>query len=128
MNPADIAKPDTERAHQMAVFAWSALNIQRFPMLKWMFAIKNAEKGGAIRGAMAQAEGVKAGVGDVFLPYPAKGYHGLFIEMKKPTGGVQSKKQIEFENDIKKNGYAYRVCLHWTVAVETIEWYLNGQN
>lgn len=124
MTPEDIAKPGTERAEQMALFAWAALNVGTYPVLRWMYAIKNQEKGGVIRGANFKAEGVKAGVSDICLPVARKNFHGMFIEMKK-QGGKESKEQIEFGKFIKQNGYAYVVCFSWDEAVEALEYYLS---
>lgn len=125
MTPEDIAKSGTERAEQMALFAWAALSVGIYPDLKWMFAIKNAEKGGAIRGAMAKAEGVKAGVSDIMLPVPRHCVHGLFIELKTKTKGKTSKEQLEFGEEMFKNGYGFCVCNGWEAARNVLIQYLS---
>lgn len=124
MTPEDIAKPATERAFQMALFAWAALNVGTYPQLALMFAIKNAEKGGAIRGSMAKAEGVKAGVSDILLPIARHNCHGLFIEMKK-SGGKASAEQLKFGKDIQNQGYGFVICDHWMIARDVIIKYLS---
>lgn len=124
MTPEQIALPGTERAHQMALFAWAALNVGIYPQLKYMFAIKNAEKGGAIRGSMAKAEGVKAGVYDIFLPVARHCVHGLFIEMKKP-GGKPSKEQLLFGKEMFNEGYGVVVCSTWDEAKNVLIQYLS---
>lgn len=130
MTPEQIAKSNTEHAHQCALFAWAALNREKYPMLEYMFAIKNAEKGGKVAGAMAKAEGVKAGVLDIFLPYANGEYHGLFIEMKRPKtekqeAGKLSADQRAFGNEMSKNNYCCAVCYTWEQAVSVLEWYLS---
>jgi len=125
MTPEEIAKPGTERAEQMALFAWAALNIKVYPQLKWMHAIKNAEKGGAIRGSMAKAEGVKAGVFDIFLPCHKKGCLGLYIEMKKKEKGRVSDKQNEFSSDMRNEGYGTVICYSWIEARDILIEYLS---
>ena len=130
MTPEQIAKSNSEHAHQCALFAWAALNREKYPMLEYMFAIKNAEKAGKVAGAMAKAEGVKAGVLDIFLPYPNGDYHGLFIEMKRPKtekqeAGKLSKEQIQFMKYAESVGYARAVCHSWQDAACIIQSYLS---
>lgn len=131
MQPSDLAKSGTESGHQRAVFAWAALNRERFPMLEFLFHIPNGGSRGddarsrMIRGANMKADGVKPGVYDLFLPYPIAGRHGLFIEMKKP-GEVKSTSfdQKRFGLWIESNGYTNAVCDNWQHAVSVIEAYL----
>ena len=68
--------------------------------------------------------GVKAGVADIFLPFPCGDNAGLFIEMKK-KGGKQSQKQIEFQNELHQ-AYKYVLCYSWKEAADEIESYLKG--
>lgn len=113
MTPSQLAKNNTEAAHQIALFAWAAVarmvgfeEAERFcegakikidpdaepviPELKWLHHIPNGgsrggdERSAQIQGARLKAQGVKSGVLDLFLPVPRNGCHGLYIEMKKP--------------------------------------------
>lgn len=105
-------------------------NNKPLPMLHWLHAIKNQEKGtsdqrtNAIRGGANKAEGVKPGVADVFLPYPMQSHHGLYIEMKKPKKGVIGDKQEEFRNYCLSVGYAHYYCYTWQEGVAAICEYL----
>lgn len=138
MLPQDLAKSGTEHGEQSALFCWAGLNLWRFPVLRWLHAIPNGGSRGddaksrAIRGGQMKAEGVKTGVADVFLPIPKGGYHGLYIEMKKPNqrpvkktskGGL-SDEQILFAEFCYEHGYGWKVCYTWLEAVETIIAYL----
>lgn len=58
---------------------------------------------------MLKAEGVLAGVADLFFMFPVKQFHGLFIEMKTDKGR-QSETQKEFQTLAESNGYKYVVC------------------
>ena len=130
MTPESIAKAGTEHAHQAALFCWANQKaFNEWPELKWMYAIPNGGERGAATAARLKAEGVKSGVSDVCLPVAKRGYHGLYIEMKKPASegkaaGKESKEQKEFGEFLTNNGYIYRCCLDWQTAAETISWYM----
>lgn len=141
MDPAKVCANGSEAAEQSALFCWAnhADRREEFPALFGpsgrlkLFAINNnAGKGDMIRGAMAKAQGVKAGVGDTFLPLARHGMHGLFVEMKvtgerHPSGrdGVLSKDQKQFWQDIHADGYGYAVAKGWEEARDIIIAYLS---
>lgn len=105
--------------------------------LEWVYAVPNGgargndKKSAMIRGAALRAEGVKPGVPDLFLPYPVGTWHGLYIEMKKPSvrpkrdgrGGV-SDEQAQFRDYARATGYGWVVCYDWREAAETLRLYL----
>lgn len=163
MTPATLAKSGTEHAHQTALFAYAAVAYLHgfdaadewskggklpkrdpdappaVPALEWFHAIPNGGSRGddaksrKIRGAQLKAEGVRQGVADTFLPWPSGEWHGLYIEMKKPTerpksetakGGV-SDEQRRFGEYAKRVGYGWVVCYDWEEAAAIIEQYLN---
>ena len=74
MTPGQLAKSDSEAAHQTALFAWAALQVKRWPELRWLHHIPNGGSRGddaksrAIRGGQLKAQGVRTGVSDVSLP------------------------------------------------------------
>ena len=86
------------------------------PSLQLMFAIPNGGTRGddartrQIRGAMLKAEGVRSGVPDIFLPVPRKGYHGLFIELKRVKKGVKSANQKDWLAELNNQGYLAVTC------------------
>lgn len=132
MRPEQFCKPNSsEHVHQVCVFMWAALNQAKYPMLeKLLFAIPNGGSRGetartaAIVGGKLKAEGVKAGVSDLTLAWPAKGFHGFFIEMKKP-GGKAQQNQLDFGNAVIHAGYKFAVCDHWEKARDLIVEYLS---
>lgn len=74
---------------------------------------------------LLKAQGVLAGVPDVFLPYPSGGYHGLYIELKAESG-QPSKEQNIFLRAALDNGYYACVCYGWAVAVTVMFCYVNS--
>ena len=131
MKPEDLCKAGTEHGHQMAVFCWGAQNLDKYPVLKWMYAIPNGGERNIIVAASLKAEGVKKGISDICLPVAKWNdgvvrtiiYHGLYLEMKKP-GGKESKEQIEFGAFLTEQGYLYKCCDTWEKAVAVIVDYL----
>jgi len=82
VTPAVDAAP-LEHDEQCALFDWADLAQGEHPELAMLFAIPN---GGARHPAVAaqlKAEGVKAGVPDIFLACARGRWHGLFVELKR---------------------------------------------
>jgi hypothetical protein len=77
-----------------------------------------------------KAEGVKDGVPDIFFPVPRGGWHGLFIELKRPESngkraGKATPEQLKWIAGLQKQGYGAVVCVGWEEARDTIIQYLN---
>lgn len=130
MSPEQIAAPGTEHAHQAALFCWSKQQISIWPQLEWMYAIPNGGKRDAITANRLKMEGVKSGVSDVCLPFPKRGYHGFYIEMKKPksegkAAGKESDEQKKFGKFLGENGFLYHCCWNWEEARDAIIWYMS---
>lgn len=113
----------SEHDEQVALFSWAEWAQNQMPALSGLFAIPN---GGDRHVAVAQkmkAEGVKAGVLDVFLPVARGSYHGLFIEMKFGTN-KPTEEQVSWLDFFSQGGYAVAVCYGFEAAKEVIEWYM----
>lgn len=133
ITPEDLAG-GLEHSEQVALFAWAALSVGKYPALAYMFAIPNGGLRDARTAANLKAEGVRSGVCDIFLPCPvqtqwANQYAGLFIEMKlekyrtRKNGGC-SEEQLDFINFTVSMGYFCRVCYNWEEAKNVIINYL----
>ena len=57
-----------------------------------------------------KAEGVLAGVPDLVVAEPRGGYHGLYVEMKRATGGSVSSKQDDVMTKLRARGYKVMVA------------------
>ena len=123
MNPAKYAEAGTEHAHQVALFMHVATLIPKYPELKWMYAIPNGGKRDPITANRLKSEGVKSGISDICLPFAKQGYHGFYIEMKKPKG-KESAEQKEFGAFLTEQGYLYTMCDSWDKAKSAVEWYV----
>ena len=158
MNPEQLAKSGTEHAEQCALFCWAnmavkygfpaannmanyrdpvpAYGFEPVPSLRWLHAIPNAgARGNKVAASQLKAEGVKAGVADVFLPSsvwigeakPSKSFLcGLYIELKREDGVPSdiSKEQIEFAAHVTEQNYAWAVAFGWKQAAALITAYI----
>jgi hypothetical protein len=149
MTPQELAKSGTEHAHQRALFAWAnmaaqygvaaANDLKSYKSKKYtedtygvnqaltcltdMFAIPNGGKRDPITASRLKAEGVKAGVSDIFLPQPNDNYCGLFIELKA-LGKKPTTEQKDFISRMNKKNY-YAICVEgWEAARDIIINYL----
>lgn len=90
-----------EDVHQEALITWSKVmrvtlpNGEVVPLKDVLYAIPNGGKRNAKEAARFKRQGVTAGVSDLHLIRPANGYHGLWIEMKKPVVRGQSKPSVQ---------------------------------
>lgn len=119
------AAPKSEAQHQENVIRWSQIHRAEYPELALLFHIPNGGTRDKIEAARLKAQGVKAGVSDLFLPVSRRGYHGIFIEMKTLRGRV-SQEQQWFGDKVTEQGYLFHVAYGWEAAVDTLKWYLGG--
>lgn len=119
-------KTPSEGAEQAALIEWAHRASGRCPELRLLFHIPNGGSRGKVEAARFKAEGVKAGVPDLFLPVARGGYHGLFIEMKRKKGGRVSEAQKGWITALNKQGFYAVVCYGCEDAAKTIKIYLMG--
>lgn len=116
----------TEIQIQTALFQWANLSRGKYPELNLMYHVGNERKCSPAQGHRLKLAGVKSGVPDVCLPAARKGYHGLFIELKRDRTCKPSPEQTDWLNRLTAAGYFATVCHGLDSAVRTIEWYLGG--
>lgn len=117
----------SEHQHQSALFRWA--EISNIPELDLMYAIPNGGHRNKAVAAKLKKEGVKKGVPDIHLPVARGGFHGLYIELKKPKdtksgAGKATKEQLDWQIKLNAHGYLTVICIGWEKAKETIESYL----
>ena len=111
----------------MRLFNWARDNEEEYPELRNMFAIPNGGARHLFVAKKLKAEGVKAGVLDIFLATPRdqgmEKYNGLFIELKYGNN-KPSKYQKEWITRLTRAGYQCEVCYGFEEARSVILEYL----
>lgn len=122
-----------EYEEQVKIFKWAFMSKRKYPMLNFMYSSQAGEKlKNAIVASRAKRAGLRAGVPDIFLPYPKGNYSGLFIELKRPIKkGYASPKvsdeQKKFLVYLNQVGYCAKVCYGAEQAIQLIELYIKGE-
>ena len=118
---------NSEHNEQAALMQWWQLASLRFGIPEpLLFAIPNGGLRNRITGAKMKAEGVRAGVPDLFLAVASMGYNGLFIELKQEHAGRTSSAQDAMLSLLEAQGYRTAVCHGWHNAAFTIKAYLSA--
>lgn len=135
---AQAAKPRQRKPRQLehdiqcACVRWMAEEHPEYEPYFW--ATPNGGYRAKATARAMKAEGMKAGVPDLQLAYPAQGYHGLFIEMKKSEAGkngklvkkgTTSKAQRRRMDALSKAGYKCCLCYSFEQFKNIIREYLS---
>lgn len=112
-----------EEKEQKIVIQWADLMANKYPCLRWLYAIPNGGSRNRIEAVNLKRSGVKSGVSDLCLPYANNKFHGLYIEMKHGKN-KPSANQKEFLEYINNSGYLGIVCYSAEEAITQIERYL----
>ena len=116
----------TEAEEQRALFEYASYH----PILKdYLIAIPNGGKRTKVNGYNMKMQGLKSGVPDIFLAYPSKNYHGLWIELKRNVKNVRiSKNQSDWILRLSSKNYAAVVCKGKDNAIDILTRYLNNES
>ena len=130
VNPRTICRISKVRTiehdEQVALFRWAEVAQYQHPELALLYAIPNGGHRHKAVAAKLKAEGVRKGVPDICLPVPRGRWHGLYIEMKTPTGTVRPE-QKRWLAALRSQGYDAAVCRGWESARRFIEEYLQQE-
>jgi hypothetical protein len=96
------------------------------PELARGFHVPNGEERDIRVARKLAAMGVRAGVLDWCLPVPRGGFHGLFLEFKRP-GEKPSEEQWHELDCLRADGYCVAVFDDWLKAAEWTLAYLDGR-
>jgi len=106
----------SEHVEQRALVAWATIQSKTIYELASLFSVPNGAHVSKAQAGKLKSEGLKAGVPDLFLAIPRRGYSGMFIEMKRVTGGIVSQSQKEWHRRLSDNGYLVVVCRGFDAA------------
>jgi hypothetical protein len=118
---------------QTAFFDW----LDRYAALRWnrytvanrfqAFSIPNDGQRSICAALWHRAQGLRAGVPDVFIPIPSINYHGLWIEFKRDSGSRVSIAQMEWIRQLQDCCYCVRVCRSVDEAINVVTAYMEGR-
>lgn len=113
----------SEHTEQAALFEWAAWNQSKDAALNMLYAVPNGGKRDIATAKKLKAEGVKAGVPDVFLPVARQGYHGFYIEMKVGKNKATPEQSVWLAA-LEAEGYLTAVAYTWHAAARALVAYL----
>lgn len=116
---------DREHQEQAALIQWARnpLVYSTMPGLFLLHAIPNGGKRSKGTAGRLKAEGVLAGIPDLFLPVSIGEYHGFYLEMKTETGDLTPSQKIIIPH-LLDQGYQVGVFRSWVSAARgIIEYY-----
>lgn len=123
-----VAKSKTEHSIQVAFFCW--LNTVKIQGTEWVHAIPNGGARSAASAGRLKAEGVKTGVMDVHIPLARKGFHGMYLEFKRPEhkkhkNGGMTDEQVDFGTFMHHEGFKLKLVYTWREAAQALCDYLD---
>lgn len=119
--PAAVKKKPvarTEATEQIILARW--LDDRGLPF----YHIPNGGQRDIAEAAKFKRMGVKAGVPDICLCIARGAYHGLYIELKRVSGGSLSEAQIAWSEVLFANGYFWACAKGAEEAIKIVEDYL----
>ena len=116
----------TEYDEQSALMEWAELAKRKFPELAWLHASNNGVRVTVGTAVKMKKAGMKSGIPDLELPAARKGYHSLYIEMKRVKGGRVDPDQEACHAYLRDAGYHVVVCKGWESARDVLLDYLQG--
>lgn len=118
---------EAQEAKLLMQSCWRHPNMEHREILReYLIHIPNGGSRHMLEAKNLKAQGVKAGVSDYFLAYPLKGYHGLWIELKRVVKAkpVVSKTQKEWLARTEGLGYKGVIAYGAQDALDKINEYL----
>jgi hypothetical protein len=117
----------TEFEEQCLLFEWAQLSQGKYPELELLNASSNGVRlpiGAAMK---LKRQGLKKGFPDINLPIPSKGFHGLYIELKRVKGSLTYPEQTWWIEKLTERGYRAVFCKGFEEARKEIEDYLSTE-
>ena len=112
----------TEHQEQCDLVKWFGLAYPAYAPL--LYAIPNGSNKSVVAAMKFKREGLRKGFPDLGLALARRGFHGLFIEMKRLKGSKTSPEQAAYVELLNDNDYSVSICRGYDEAVEKISWYM----
>ncbi len=118
----------TENQEQRAIVTW----LNYHPIVRdYFFKTNNEGKRTEGQGWNLKLMGMRPGASDLFIYYPTKNHHGLFLEVKRNKKYTKSERntptwiaQEKFIETVKSVGFAGEFCYGFENGIKIIEDYL----
>ena len=110
-----------EHLLQVTCIKWFRLQYPK----ELIYAIPNGGQRNIITAKKLKAEGVTAGIPDLFIAAACGGYNGIYIELKNGKQGIVSESQKKIISHLQNKGYKVVVCRSFDDFVSTINAYLS---
>ena len=107
----------SEHLEQVCFVAWFR---REYPNI-WIFAIPNGGGRSKAQAVQLKAEGVSAGVPDLYIPA-----WRVWVEMKRQKGGTVSKEQQDWHEYLRSIGDTVFVCKGFEQAKKATEEFIIG--
>ena len=114
----------SEYHEQAALIDWARSMEHQYPALRYLFHIPNGGWRHKATAGRMKAQGVKAGVPDLFLPIPPP---GLWIEMKYGTNQLTAH-QSAWCRALYEAGYHVQVCWSFEEARDVLVDYIERKS
>ena len=116
----------TESASQEYIIKWARLSVKTYPALSMLYGTMNGVRLSIGAAMKCKRQGMQKGWPDLQLMYPSGKWHGLFIELKRESGGTLSIEQKWHLSELSKRGYL-AVCVSGHLkSIEIIKAYLRA--
>lgn len=120
-----IIRQYTESAHQKAIIAYSKFrSIGKYKLIDFLIKIHNEGRKSLFEAIRDKSLGIKAGVSDLFLAFPSRGYHGMWVEVKSDKGKL-SKLQKNWFDKMQFMKYYTVIVRNLDDFIREIDFYLD---
>lgn len=130
MTPDDFKEKQTDRTEEeihKALIEWAGYKEAEMPALKMLHHVPNGGKMPAGSAGKLKGMGMRRGLPDLVLPVPRSPHHGLYLELKSPSGRVRPTQRWWLQA-LAEAGYAVEVAYRLDDAIEAVEEYLAGDH
>lgn len=120
----------SEKQMQIALIEWARLHpicrdyLISYPIGGYISQTSSNGRSYSSKGSVMKRMGAMAGVSDLYLPYPSKGFHGLWLELKVGSNPLTVSQKHWFKIQREVGYKCEEVRDDWLKAKDIIEEYL----